>query len=87
MGFFQAIVFMCVCVCVAGGGGGGKNTPQNLSHISCKNETWDNYTLTKEDPKNTHTLSSAEISIFSQEISTFCYIKKYRYRLYLIHNF
>ena len=27
-------------------------------------------------------LSSAEISIFSPEISKFCYIKKYRYRLH-----
>ena len=26
----------------------------------------------------THTLSPADISIFSQEISKFCYIKKYR---------
>ena len=30
----------------------------------------------------THPLSSADISIFSPEISKFCYIKKYRYRLY-----
>ena len=29
----------------------------------------------------THPLSSADISIFSLEISKFCYIKKYRYRL------
>ena len=29
----------------------------------------------------THSLSSAIISIFSQEISKFCYIKKHRYRL------
>ena len=29
----------------------------------------------------THPLSSADISIFSSEISKFCYIKKYRYRL------
>ena len=28
-----------------------------------------------------HSLSSADISIFSPEISKFCYIKKYRYRL------
>ena len=27
-------------------------------------------------------LSSADISIFSLEMSNFCYIKKYRYRLY-----
>ena len=30
----------------------------------------------------THLLSSADISIFSTEISKFCYIKKYRYRLH-----
>ena len=30
----------------------------------------------------THLLSSADISIFSLEISKFCYIKKYRYRLH-----
>ena len=30
----------------------------------------------------THTLSSAEISNFSLEISKFCYIKKYMYRLH-----
>ena len=29
-----------------------------------------------------HPLSSADIGIFSSEISKFCYIKKYRYRLY-----
>ena len=29
-----------------------------------------------------HTLGVADISIFSLEISKFCYIKKYRYRLY-----
>ena len=31
----------------------------------------------------THHLSSADISIFLQEISKFCYIKKYRYRFRL----
>ena len=31
----------------------------------------------------THPLSSADISIFSPEISKFCYIKKYRYRFHL----
>ena len=30
----------------------------------------------------THPLSSADICIFSPEISSFCYIKKYRYRLH-----
>ena len=30
----------------------------------------------------THALSSTDISIFSPEITKFCYIKKYRYRLH-----
>ena len=30
----------------------------------------------------THPLSSADISIYSLEISNFCYIKKYRYKLH-----
>ena len=41
------------------------------------------YNLPKEDQKDirfTHILSSADISIFSLEIS--CYMKKYRYRLH-----
>ena len=33
----------------------------------------------------THTMTTADISIFSPEISKFCYIKKYRYRLHLAH--
>ena len=36
-----------------GGGGGGAKfpLPKNLSHISYKDKTWHNYTLSKEDPK------------------------------------
>ena len=30
----------------------------------------------------THPLNYADISIYSPEISNFCYIKKYRYRLH-----
>ena len=49
-------------------------------------ETWHSYTLPKKDPKKymyqvTHPLISTDISIFSPEISKFCYIKKYRCRL------
>ena len=59
-----------------------------MSHISYNDETWHSYTLSKEDPKNVkHPLSSAGISIFSPEISNFCYIKKYRYRLYFNSQF
>ena len=66
------------------GGGGGKKA---LSHISDHDETWHSYTLAKEDLKiymyhMIQPLSSADSSIFSPEISKFCYIKKYRYRLY-----
>ena len=44
------------------------------------------YTSPKEDSKiyinhMADPLSSADISIFSSEISDFCYIKEYRYRL------
>ena len=50
------------------------------------------YILPKEGPKNiwiTRHLSSAEISIFSLEISKFCYMKEYRYRLhfYIFNSF
>ena len=34
-----------------------------------------------------HLLNSADISIFSPEISKFCYIKKYRYRLHFVTQF
>ena len=35
----------------------------------------------------THPLTSADITIFSPEISRFCYIKKYRYRLHFSTKF
>ena len=35
----------------------------------------------------THPFASADISIFSPEISKFCYIKKYRYRLHFDTQF
>ena len=35
----------------------------------------------------THLLISADISIFSSEISKFCYIRKYRYRLHFSISF
>ena len=57
-----------------------------LSHISYNGETWHSYTLPKEYSKNIFItwdpLSPADISFFSLEISKFCYIKKYRYRLH-----
>ena len=35
----------------------------------------------------THPVNSADISIFSPEISKFCYIRKYRYRLHFNTEF
>ena len=35
----------------------------------------------------TRHLSSADINIFSPEISKFCYMKKYRYRLHIDTSF
>ena len=58
----------------------------DLPHISYNDETWQLYLTQRRSTKYTnqltHHLSSADISIFSPEISKFCYIKKYRYRLY-----
>ena len=58
--------------------------PKSLSHKSYNNETWHSYTLPKENLKIyknhvTHSLSSADISIFSPVISNFSYIKFYSY--------
>ena len=71
------------------GAGGGKKAPP--PHISHNDETWRSYTLPKRFKKYvnhvTCTLNSAEISIFSPEISNFFYIKKYRYRLHFNTEF
>ena len=76
---------------------GAKNAPPSLpplhlSHISNDDEIWHNYNLPKEDKKIymnhvTHLLSSAGISIFSSEITIFCYIKKYRHRFHFHTSF
>ena len=76
------------CSWIGEGGGGGKVPPslKSVTHIL----QWSNLAqlyLTQRSSKKymnhvTHPLSSADISIFSPEISKFCYIKKYRYRLY-----
>ena len=62
---------------------GGKKSPlppENLLRISYNDETWHSYTLPKEDPKIIWILWHSPWSIFSPEIKTFCYVKKYRYR-------
>ena len=70
------------CSQIRGGGGRQKAPPpKNLSHISYNNETWPQLYLIQRRSKKymndvIHLLSSADISIFSREISKFCYIKK-----------
>ena len=70
----------------AHGGREAKRPPSLKSVTNIYNdETWHSYTLPKQDPKNNHMkqpLSYADINIFSPEISKFCYIRKYKYRLY-----
>ena len=53
-----------------------------VCNISYNDETWQSYTLPKEYTKNIN-----DISIFSQEISNFCHIKKYEYRLHFNTQF
>ena len=70
--------------------GGAQKVPPSLKYVTHILQ-WLNltsYTSPKEDPKNmnhlTHPSSSVEISIFSLEISKFCYIKKYGYRFHFV---
>ena len=66
--------------------------PQNLSHISYSDETWHNYTLSKDDPKNIsitwHTswvlLTSA---FFHRKPENFALSKNTDIDCILIHNF
>ena len=62
------------------------------SHTSYNDKTWHSYTLPKIRSQKymnhvTHLLISADISNFSPEISKFCYIKKYMYRLHFDTKF
>ena len=79
MGFFRA----------AQGRGGGDQRPPSLKSVTHIIKWWNlaaSYLTQRRSKKYmnhvTHLLSSVDISIFSAEISKFCYIKKYRYRLY-----
>ena len=71
-------------------GRGAKRPPPSIESVTHILQWWNlpQLYLTQRRSKNymdhmTHSLSSAEISsIFSPEISKFCFIKKYRYRLY-----
>ena len=79
--------------CLRMGGGRGKKAPsrKSVTHIL----QWWNLAqlyLTKRRSKKlydhvTHPLSSADKNIFSPQISKFCYIKKYRYRLHFDTQF
>ena len=73
----------------SGGEGGGAKRPPFLKSVAHILQWWNlaQLYLTQRRSKKymnhvTHPLSSADISIFSPEINKFCYIKKYRYRLY-----
>ena len=68
-------------------GGQKIRPPQNLLHVFYNDKTWHIYTLRRSKKYINHPLSSADISIFSPGIGKFCYIKKYRHRLHLNHNF
>ena len=67
----------------------GQKCPHSLNSFTHILQLWNlaELYLTKRRSKKymnhvTHSLSSADISIFSPEISKFCYINKYKYRLY-----
>ena len=67
----------------------GQKGPPSLKSVTHILQWWNlaELYLTQRRSKNymnhmTHPLSSADISIFSSEISKVCYIKKYRYRLH-----
>ena len=66
--------------------GWGDKKVTHLSNVTYNDETWHSYTLPKKIQNYinhlTYTFGSADISIFSPEISNFRYIKKYRYRLH-----
>ena len=71
-------------------GWGGQKGPPSLKSVIHILQWWNlaQLYLTQRRSKKymnhvTHPLSSADISIFSPEISKFCYIKKYRYRFHL----
>ena len=66
---------------------GAAKRPPSLKSVNFYNdETWQLYFTLRRSKKYknhlTHPLTSANISIFSPELTKFCYIKKYRYRLY-----
>ena len=68
--------------------GWGQNglSSKNLSHISYNNEIWHSLphllSLQKYINHVAYPLRSADISIFSTEISSFCYIKKLKFKLH-----
>ena len=59
---------------------------QNLSHISCSDETWDSYTLHKEDPRHSPwvLLKSA---FFHRKSANFAISRNTDINCILIHNF
>ena len=75
-----------------GGGGGGENSPRSLKSVTHILQRWNVAVIpylkkTQKIYESRDTpLSSADISIFSWEISKFCYIRKYKYRLHFSNS-
>ena len=74
----------------AHGWGGQKGPPPSLKSVTHILQWWNLAQLYLKQTRSrkymnhlTRLLISANISFFSPEISKFCYIKKYRYRLYV----
>ena len=68
-----------------GGEGGGQKSLPSLKPVTHILKLWKLGTVIPSKKYMNHVadlLSSADISIFSPEISKFCYIKKWRYRLH-----
>ena len=73
-------------------GGDKKATLPKICHTHPSIIKLGSYTLQKEDTKKymnhvIHPFSSSDISIFSPEISKFCYFKNYSYRLHIDTEF
>ena len=73
----------------AGGGGGPQKDHPSLRSVTHILQWWNLAQLYLNQRRSkiymnhvAHPLSFDDISIFSQETNKFCYIKKYRYRLY-----
>ena len=96
-GYFSTLHFLTLFSSLsraAHGWGKAKKPPPSLKSATHILQQWNlaQLYLTQRRSKKymnqvTHPLNSADISIFSLEISKFCHIKKYRYRLHFDISF